>query len=85
VGDRELHTNSNALIYHPSFLALSQTELSKNFVINICVCYILDVGRFLCNWFLYFEILETTGILLQMAAVGNDKNENVHRNWTNDK
>lgn len=42
----ELHTNSNAVIYHSRLLALSQTELSKNFVINICVCYILDVHRF---------------------------------------
>jgi hypothetical protein len=74
----ELHNNSNAVIYHPRFLALihsfhwhvqnstiprrsqellpflsvmyflalSQTELSKNFVINICVRYILDVRRY---------------------------------------
>jgi hypothetical protein len=45
MGYMELHTNSNAVSYHPCSLAVSQTEVSKNFVINIRVCYVLDVRR----------------------------------------
>lgn len=41
----ELHTNSNAVSYRPCSLVVSQTELSKNFIINIHVCYVLDVHR----------------------------------------
>lgn len=57
----ELHTISNAVIYHPRSLALSQTESSKNFVINICVCYIMDVRRFFTFEFFtlkYWRLLE---------------------------
>ena len=57
----ELHTNSNAVIYHLHFLALSQTELSKNFIINICVRYTLDVHRFFAICFCtlkYWRLLE---------------------------
>jgi len=54
-GDMEIHTNSNAVTYHPCFLALSQIEMSKNFVFNICVPYILDswFQTFAMFWMLY--------------------------------
>jgi hypothetical protein len=49
----ELHTNSNAVIYHQCCLALSLKYLSKKFVINICVRCILDVRRcFVIDFFI---------------------------------